>query len=126
MAGSIKQQQVSNLLRDALDMAFRKNGMYDQSPGMVSIHEVTISPDLLDAKVYLSLFQIEDPAAFWAELEQNSGAIKGDAGQQLRHKLRRIPNIRYLEDETMERAFKIDQILKDLDIPPLADGDEEE
>ncbi len=126
MAGSIKQQQVSNLLRDALDQAFRKNGMYDQSPGMVSIHEVTISPDLLEAKVYLSLFQIENEDAFWKELDLKSGTIKGEAGQKLRNKLRRIPNISYLEDETLERAFKIDQLLKDLDIPPADRGDEEE
>ncbi len=126
MAGSIKQQQVSNLLRDALDQAFRKIGIYQQSPGMVSIHEVTISPDLLDAKVYLSLFQIEDEESFWNQLDQKSGEVKGEVGRQLRHKLRRIPKIRYMKDETMEQAFRIDQILQDLDIPPAEPKDEEE
>ncbi len=125
MAGTKKQQQVANLLKDALDSSFRKNGVYNQSPGLVSIHEVTISPDLLEAKVYLSLFQIENPTEFWQELDQKKGEIKNDAGRYLRHKLRRIPNITYLEDETLERAFKIDKIIKELDIPANSSDEEE-
>ncbi len=126
MAGTKKQQQVSNLLRDALDSSFRKNGIYNQSPGLVSIHEVVISPDLLEAKVYLSLFQIEQPDEFWQELKLQEGEVKNDVGKYLRHKLRRIPNITYLEDQTLERAFKIDKIIRELDIPTDPASDEEE
>ncbi len=126
MAGTKKQQQVSKLLQDAIDSSFRKNGIYNQSPGLVSIHEVTISPDLLEAKVYLSLFQITNPTEFWAELNHKKGDIKNEVGRYLRHKLRRIPNLTYLEDETLEKAFKIDKLLRDLDIPAAPSSDEEE
>ncbi len=126
MAGTKKQQQVAKLLQEALDSAFRKNGIYNLSPGLISIHEVTLSPDLLDSKVYLSLFQVDNPEAFWQELHLRSGDIKNDVGRYLRHKLRRIPVITYLEDETVEQAFKIDQIIRDLNIPPAPSSDEEE
>ncbi len=125
MTPSKKQIQVSKQLNESLDAALRKTGMYDQSPGMLSIHEVQMSPDLLEAKVYLSFFNIQDKDKIWEELEQKKGEIKRQIGNKLRNKLRRIPNITYLEDETIETAFRIEELLKNVDIP-RSEQDEEE
>lgn len=126
MAQTKKQIQVSKMLTEALDKALRKTNMYEQSPGMLSIHEVQMSPDLLEAKVYLSFFNISDKTKVWEELGKKKGEIKHQVGNQLRNKLRRIPNINYLEDETIDAAFRIEELLKNVHIPTSPAKDEEE
>ena len=57
-----RQKQVSALLLEEINKIFQKLGLNMIQGGMVSISSVKITPDLFEARVYLSFYQIPKPA----------------------------------------------------------------
>ncbi len=53
-----RQKQVSALLLEELNKIFQKLGLNMIQGGMVSISSVKITPDLFEARIYLSFYQI--------------------------------------------------------------------
>ncbi|HEY0434315.1 MAG TPA: ribosome-binding factor A, partial [Chitinophagaceae bacterium] len=53
-----RQKQVSGLIQEEINSIFQRLGLNMIDGGMVSISSVKITPDLLEARVYLSFFQV--------------------------------------------------------------------
>jgi ribosome-binding factor A len=85
-------------------------GMLDG--GMVSISSVKITPDLLEARIYLSLFQVKDAAAVMKSIESRAWEIKKELADRVKHQLRRIPVLHFYQDDTLDYVFKMEEILK--------------
>jgi ribosome-binding factor A len=58
-----RQKQVGGLIQKELNEIFQRLGLNMIDGGMVSISSVKITPDLLEARVYLSFFQVADAKA---------------------------------------------------------------
>ena len=58
-----RQRQVAGALQEQFNSIFRRLDLAMIDGGMVSISNVKVTPDLLEARVYLSLFQVKDEAA---------------------------------------------------------------
>lgn len=82
--------------------------------GMVSISSVKVTPDLYEARVYLSLFQVKDKEAVLEKFKTMSSEIRGDLGNRMRHQLRSIPQLTFYEDDTLDHVYKIEQLLNDI------------
>lgn len=82
--------------------------------GMVSISSVKITPDLFEARIYLSLFQVKDPEAVLQRFKDLSSEIRGDLGRRMRHQLRSIPQFTFYLDDTLDYVFKMEKILGDI------------
>jgi len=80
--------------------------------GMVSLTAVRMTPDLLEARVYLSLFQVKDVAATMKKIEERGWEIKKELAQRVKHQLRRIPTLQYLYDDTLEHADKMEALFR--------------
>ena len=82
--------------------------------GLVSVTEVHVAPDLKTAKVYVSVY-----AASPEEKEETVAAIRENAGF-IRHELagvmrmRTVPQLTILADESMEYGSKMDELLASL------------
>jgi ribosome-binding factor A len=48
-----------------------------------------------------------------ASLKENSGDIRRHLGNKLKNQLRRIPNLEFFLDETLDDVFRIEQLLKE-------------
>ena len=57
-----RQKQVSALLLEEINRIFQKLGLNMIQGGMVSISSVKITPDLFEARVYLSFYQVAESA----------------------------------------------------------------
>lgn len=80
-------------------------------PGiMVSVPEVRVSDDLSLAAVYVSILGTDDPAPIQKEMIKRQKDMRQAAAQALH--IRRIPEFRFVWDDTMERADRIEQLLK--------------
>lgn len=55
-----RQKQVAGLIKEELSEIFQRLGLSMIDGGMVSLASVKITPDLYEAKIYLSLFQVKD------------------------------------------------------------------
>lgn len=109
-----RQIQVGKLVHEELSQIFTKEGFFQMGKGMASIAEVIMTPDLLEAKVFLSFINVEDKNAAIELFEGRAKEIRGTLGNRLRHHLRRIPELHFLLDDSMERAFRLEKIFKDI------------
>jgi ribosome-binding factor A len=114
MEESKRQKQVGALLLEELSDIFRRLGLSMVEGGLVSLTAVKLTPDLLEARVYLSLFQVKDPAAVMKHIEDRGWEIKRELAGRVKHQLRRIPVLQYIYDDTLEHADKMDALFRKL------------
>lgn len=107
-----RQKQIGGLLFEELSDIFRRLGLSMTSGGMVSISAVKVTPDLLEARVYLSLYQIADPAALMKNIEDRSWEIKKELTSRVAKQLRRMPELKFFQDETLDHVFKMEELFK--------------
>lgn len=107
-----RQKQVAELLRRELSDIFQRLGLNVVDGGMVSISNVNVTPDLLDARIYLSLFQIEDPEKMMEKIKERGWEIKKELTSRIRNQLRRMPELTFFRDDTLDHVFKMEDLFK--------------
>lgn len=118
MAGSTRQQKFGRLIQKELSDIFQrdKRGILENT--LVSISDVDMSADLGVAKVYISMMLAKDKAQTLEKLNRGKGEIRKALGERIRKQVRIIPELIFIIDETEENAFKIEELIKSLHIPP--------
>ena len=109
-----RQKQVAGAIQSALNDIFLKLGLTNLQGGMISISSVKVTPDLLEARIYLSLFQVKDTEASFKKIQSQAWEIKKHLSDNMKHQLRRIPVLQFYLDDTLDYVFKMDEILKNL------------
>src|SRR5471030_2529844 len=109
-----RQRQVAGALQEELNDIFRRLGLGMLDGGMVSISSVKVTPDLLEARIYLSLFQVKEPAAAMKTIEARAWEIKKELADRVKHQLRRIPVLHFYLDDTLDYVFKMEEIFKEI------------
>jgi len=107
-----RQKQVGGLIQEELNKIFQRFGLNMMEGGMVSISSVKVTPDLLETRVYLSFFQVRDAQKALEKIQERAGDIKRELGNRVRQQLRRIPEIKYFRDETLDHVFKMEELFK--------------
>ena len=107
-----RQKQVAGLLHQEMSEIFTRLGLNVLDGSMVTISAVKITPDLLEARVYLSLFQAADAQALLKKITDRSWEIKKELSSRVGKQLRRMPEIRYFADDTLDHVFKMEEIFK--------------
>ena len=102
------------LLLQELSGIFQRVGLSMMDGGLISLTAVKVTPDLLEARAYLSLFQVKDPAAVMKKIEDRSWEIKRELAERVKHQLRRIPILQYFHDDTLEHADRMEALFKKL------------
>ncbi len=110
-----RQKQVAAVLQEELNDIFRKLGLNMLDGGMVSISDVKVTPDLLEARIYLSLFKVENPMLTMKHIEDKAWEVKKHLADKVKHQLRRIPVIHYYHDETLDHVFKMEELFKKIE-----------
>lgn len=95
-----------------LNGIFQKLGLSMLDGGMVSIASVKMTPDLLEARIYLSLFQVKDRAAAMKKIEERSWEIKRELAAAIKHQVRRIPLLQFYLDDTLDQVYKMEELFK--------------
>ncbi len=109
-----RQKQVAVEISKVLNGVFLRMGLNMQDGGMISISSVKLTPDLYEARIYLSMFQIKDPEAVLEKYKERSNEIRGDLGNIMRHQLRSIPQLTFYIDDTLDYVFKIEELLENI------------
>ncbi|RWW99602.1 30S ribosome-binding factor RbfA [Flavobacterium cerinum] len=108
-----RQKKIGALLQndlvDILQGEIRKNGV---SNLIISISKVNVTSDLSIAKVYLSVFPSERGGEILAAVRSNAPLIKHDLSQRVKLQLRKVPNLVFYIDDTLDQIEKIDNELK--------------
>lgn len=118
-----RQKKMGALLQgdlvDILQGEVRKNGI---SNLIISVSKVTVTTDLSIAKVYLSIFPNEKAAELLTAIKTNAPLIKHDLAQRVKNQLRKVPNLMFYIDDSLDYIEKIDNALK-AEENPIIDRD---
>jgi ribosome-binding factor A len=112
MEESKRQKQVAGVIQEAINDIFLRLGYNMVDGGMVSISTVKVTPDLLEARIYLSLFKVNDPDALLKKLDDRKGEIKKELGARVKQQLRRMPELQFYRDDTLDHVFRMEEIFK--------------
>lgn len=117
-----RQKQVGKLVMEELSDIFQREGMNIVDGGMVSISKVMITPDLLEARVYLSFFQVKDKDALLRRITDRGWEWRKALGQRIKNQLRRVPDLQFYPDDTLDHVFKMEQLFRKINeertVPP--------
>lgn len=108
-----RQKQIGGLLNEELSSIFQRLGLNMMEGGMVSISSVKVTPDLLEARIYLSIFQA-DAKAVLKRIEERKWEIKKELAAQVKQQLRRVPDLKLFLDDTLDNVFKMEEIFKEI------------
>jgi ribosome-binding factor A len=106
---SYRLKRVEELLRDEIVNIIRRDMDGGQSPFM-TITAVKVSKDLSTAKVYVSFLEGQDAESWLAKLDKAGGYIRSELSRVIR--LRRIPRLYFKRDETIAKAFKLEEVFE--------------
>ena len=110
-----RQKQIAGLLNEEMNIIFQRLGLNMIDGGMVSISSVKVTPDLLEARFYLSFFQVKDVKAALGKIEDRHHEIKKELAAKVRHQLRSIPVLKFFQDDTLEHVFKMEELFKKIE-----------
>ena len=86
--------------------------MFDKA--MVSVTRVSVSPDLQNAKIYLSVFNTDNKQEVLLSMEQEYPRLRHALSNKVGKQLRRMPELAFFLDESLDEFFKMDELLKKL------------
>jgi len=109
---TLRQQKVSRLIQKELAGIFLKVTTGFIPGKMVTVTQVRISPDLLEVKAYLSVFPSKDADEVLKMIRTKTPEIRLSLGNILKKNLRRIPNLSFFIDDSLDYAERIDELLK--------------
>ncbi|MEH2312039.1 MAG: 30S ribosome-binding factor RbfA [Nostoc sp.] len=114
MATNRRVSRVSELIKREVSQMLL-NGIKDDrvGTGMVSVTDVDVSGDLQHAKIYVSIYGTDEAKVeTMAGLKSATGYVRSELGARVR--LRRTPEVIFLEDRSIERGNKVLALLNQL------------
>jgi ribosome-binding factor A len=112
-----RQKQIAGLLNEEMNTIFQRLGLSMIDGGMVSISSVKVTPDLLEARFYLSFFQVKEADGALKKIDERHYEIKKELVAKVRHQLRSIPVLKFFRDDTLDHVFKMEEIFKKIKPP---------
>ncbi len=107
-----RKARFESLFLEESSAIFMEKGKEWFGTTLISVPEVSFSPDLRNAKIFVSLHGIERPNELFQAVLQKKGAIKKELGKRVGGSLRKMPEIELILDDSIDRAARIDELLK--------------
>jgi len=105
-----RQQKINRLMQKELSEVFQAQTRATHGL-LVTVSQVRVSPDLSTARVYLSIFPGEQAQTVLQSVQQQAKTIRHDLAERLRFQLRRMPELAFFLDDSLDYAETIDAIL---------------
>lgn len=109
-----RQKQVGGLIQEEINVIFQRMGLNIIGGAMVSISSVKLTPDLLEARIYLSIFNAADNKQILKQVEERAWEIKKELAARIKHQLRRIPELKFFLDDTLDQVFRMEELFKQI------------
>ncbi len=113
-----RQKKIGGVIQkdlvDILQGEIRKNGITNL---IISVSKVIVTTDLSVATVHLSIFPQEQAKETLVAIKTNAVLIKHELSQRVRLQLRKVPNLTFFIDDSLEYIEKIDKALSGKENP---------
>ena len=122
MSGTIRQQKFGKLILKELSEIFQQDKKGLLGNIFITVADVRVSPDLSVAKVYVSMMLAADKQKALDRLNDRKRDIRLALANRIRNQVRIIPELIFYIDEVEENAMKMDELLRNLNIPAASTG----
>ena len=121
---SKRQVKYGRQLKKDLADIFQQDTQHYFGHSLVTITDITVSPDLGLARVYLSVLPIKGAQSIFDRLDELKKEIRLKLGKKIGNHVRIIPELAFFHDDTEERASRMDQLIDGLNIPTSSEEEE--
>lgn len=115
---------MGGLIQEEINTVFQRLGLSFVNGGLVSVSSVKITPDLLEARIYLSVFNAADKKEALKKIEDRHWEIKKELAARVKHQLRRIPELKFFLDDTLDQVFRMEELFDKIKREEKEDGSE--
>ncbi len=109
----IRQEKIASLLKREIATVFQRETNTWFNGRFITITQVRMSPDLTLAKVYISIMISKDKKADLEMVRSNTWQIKNRVANNAGKHLRRMPDLNFYIDDSLDYYEDIDRLLKD-------------
>ena len=125
---SKRQRQIAELVRRNFSIVLQSEGGYVYGPtALVTVTNVKMSPDMGLAKIYLSVYNVEDKQTVILEMSQQQQRLRQLLAHRIKRQVRRIPEISFYLDDTLDEMYRLNDLFHRLkDENQMGSASEEE
>jgi ribosome-binding factor A len=118
-----RQRKIAAVLQKDLVDVLQKAAQDGMQGVIISVSKVSVTPDLGVAKVYLSIFPSEKRDTIIDGVKSNAPLIRHELAKRTRNQLRRMPELLFFGDDSLDYIEEIDKSLKGEDENPIQNPD---
>jgi ribosome-binding factor A len=118
-----RASRLGDLIREEVADIVQNRIKY-KSFGFLTITGAKVSDDLRNAVVYVSVLELEQRDRTIRKLNATASVVRSELGRRL--KIKYIPRLKFMADESVEYGMKIDRILNELKQERMDEGEDEE
>ena len=108
-----RQKKIAGVIQEDIADILQRSAIEGGLKGtLISVTKVSVPTDLSLAKVYLSIFPNKDAAEIMEGITSNQPLIKHELAQRTRHQLRRVPELSFFLDDSLDYIENIEKSLK--------------
>ena len=107
-----RQNKIGRLLQKDLSDIFMLMAKDKMQGTLISVSTVRVSPDLSVAKAYLSIFPSEKAESVLEYIEEHKWNIRHELASRVRFQLRKVPELAFFADDSLDYLENIDRLLK--------------
>ncbi|MGH9347644.1 MAG: 30S ribosome-binding factor RbfA [Vicinamibacterales bacterium] len=113
MAQAFRRERVGDQIRQELSDMLARGDVHDPGIGFITLTRVTVTPDLQLARVYYTSLGDEKARQETSKaLGRATPYLRRQVGGRLR--LRRVPELEFRFDQSIEQQDRIERIIRDL------------
>lgn len=109
---STRQLKVASQIKRDIAEIIRGKGMAAFDGALVSVSGVKISPDLSQAKIYVSIFPSSKSETVMEIIGDQTRALRGELGRRVGKQLRIVPELQFYLDDSLDYVEHIEELLK--------------
>ncbi|MDG1040070.1 MAG: 30S ribosome-binding factor RbfA [Polaribacter sp.] len=114
-----RQKKIAGVIQKDLVDVLQKAAQDGMKGTIISVSKVTVTTDLSIAKVYLSIFPSEKRDELVTGIQSNTSLIKHEMAKRTKNQLRRMPELSFFGDDTLDYIEEIDKSLSGKDVNPI-------
>jgi ribosome-binding factor A len=111
----IRQKQIAEMIRRHFSIVLQDQGsnIFESQP-LVTVTAVRMTPDMGLAKIYLSVYNTDNKQAVILNMNEEKSRLKQSLGLRLRKHMRRIPDIDFYLDDTLDEMYRLNDLFDKL------------
>ncbi len=109
---SKRQEKISKLIQKDIGTILQQKSVELGNP-MITVTKVNVTSDLSFARIYVSLFATKDKHEALEQIKLHSKEIRFELGKRVKNQLRKVPDLQFFLDDSLDHIERIDQLLDD-------------